>query len=323
MIWNYSATPLTMPGGSLTGEAIAVSDPGMIVGWVDESFTSRTLPVLWDTTGSPTVLNSSSATYGGKAYDINSAGVAVGALYGYGSTALGALWQGPATFKLHPLPGDADSEALGINDRGVIVGASSGLSGRRAVVWMGPGPSKSVHPGGVWTESQAEDVNDQGDIAGWVRNASGVTHAFLWHRNGTTADLGPGGRIRAWNAQAFGINNATDVAGRTTVRLSTTGTAWYASTQVSHFALSDATLAYAISDNYRVVGSFTPLNGYSVAFAATTPFTYDALPGAPPNYSNQAEAYDVNFCGTIVGWLQRFNVGRRPVKWVKAGCDES
>ncbi len=323
MIWSYSAEPLIMPGASTTGEAIAVNDPGEMVGWVDEPFTNRTLPVLWDNTAAPTLLSYSSATSGGKAYDINNARTAVGALYGYGGMTLGVMWQGTSTYKLHPLPGDAGSEALGINERGVMVGASSGLSGRTAVVWKSPGPSKSLHPGGVWTESQAEDVNENGDIAGWVRNASGVTHAFLWFRNGTTADLGPGGRIRGWDAQAFGINNATDVAGRTTVRGYTTGTVWYASTQISHFAFSDETQAHAISDNYRVVGFHQPLNGYSEAFTATSPFTHDVLPGLPPNYSNEAVAWDVNYCGTIVGWLLRFNTGRRPVRWVKADCDQS
>lgn len=323
MIWSYSAEPLIMPAGSATGEAIAVNDPGDMVGWVDEPFTNRTRPVLWDNSGSPTLLSHSSATYGGKAYDVNNKGIAVGALYGYSNTTLAVMWQGTNTYKLHALPGDPDSEAFGINERGVVVGASSGLSGRRAVAWKGPGSATSLHPGGVWTESQAEDVNENGDIAGWVRSASGVTHAFAWYRSGTVVDLGPGGRFRGWDAQTFGINNAADVAGRITVRGPTTGAVWYASTQISHFTFSDETRAYAISDNYRVVGFHQPLNGFSEAFTAMTPFTYDALPGLPPNYSNEAVANDVNFCGTIVGWLHRFNTGRRPVRWVKGDCDQS
>ncbi|MGQ0650142.1 MAG: hypothetical protein ACT4P7_21535 [Gemmatimonadaceae bacterium] len=68
---------------------------------------------------------------------------------------------------------------------------------------------------------------------------------------------------------------------------------WYGSGQVTTFAGGNIGQANSISDNYRVVGSYTP-GGYQVAYTGTSANTWE-LPGLPPNYSNQAGAIDGNF----------------------------
>lgn len=317
VLWNYQAEPLLLPTGTVNGEAIGVNDLNEAVGWITLSGAVIVTPVRWDAAGSPTLLPTFAATYGGVAHDVNNAGTVVGEVRGYGGMAsLGIAWVGATGYKLHPLPGHDASVGLGVNERDVAVGTSSLGGNSVAVLWRYPGATPvNLHPGGGWTESAAEDINEAGVVVGWARRPF-LTHAFQWDASGVAKDLGASVRGRVYS-QAFGVSNRNDAAG-TQWGLATV---WYNSGQITNFMAPDAGLASSISDKLRVVGTQTPSGGYSVGFTGTSANTWELLPGLPPGYSNQAQANDVNTCGTIVGWLHRFNVGKRPVRWVKPDCD--
>src|SRR5450432_3928416 len=132
---------------------------------------------------------------------------------------------GPGNGAIHALPlipGDSSGAATAINDRGQAVGISGACdqavgryTGAHAVIWehgtvTDIGKGKLTAP--FWNTPMA--INERGDVVGFAGDPSdatgGLTHAFLWTRDGgmqlldTAADD---------NSTATGINAQRQVVG--------------------------------------------------------------------------------------------------------------
>jgi len=103
----------------------------------------------------------------------------------------------PAT--LAPLPGDADSFALGINNRGYVAGHSSSAdvgdgSVMTAVLWDSSGNPMALLPLAGDDESFAVALNNSGQIVGNSRSNAGacpLDTAVMWLADGTVKALPP------------------------------------------------------------------------------------------------------------------------------------
>jgi probable HAF family extracellular repeat protein len=132
---------------------------------------------------------------------------------------------GPAASAIRALPllpGDSSGAATALNDRGQVIGISGACDqavGRytaaHAVLWdhgtpIDIGAGKLAAP--FWNTPSA--LNERGDVVGFAGDpadpSAGITHAFIWTREGGMRLLNPAADD---NSTATGINERREVSG--------------------------------------------------------------------------------------------------------------
>jgi hypothetical protein len=149
-----------------------------------------------------------------------------------GGVNLALFWSSPTAnpIPLPPLAGDVSSDAFAVNDDGIVVGESaSGVSPKRGAVWrvlvdsngdvQVDGPVERP-PLIVGTAAQARNVNEVVDGTAWIVGNSAdlaVTWTVALRTDGTLAAPSapvPVGTLGGSWSEGAGINNFTDVSGR-------------------------------------------------------------------------------------------------------------
>jgi probable HAF family extracellular repeat protein len=201
------------------GEAYAINNSGIIVGWVgnggERNACQWVKPILSDI-----YFLQPLGTLGGIASDanaINKGGQVVGWSWtSSGDTRGFVRSQGQDMQPLAPLSGHSVSFAKGINSSGTICGFSSKPGEQEPCLWifvLGGGyiPQGLGGLGYYPYAGQANALNDNNQVVGYSRTTVGTKHAFLWTTTYHMQNLGllPGGI----DSEAMAINNAGWVVG--------------------------------------------------------------------------------------------------------------
>lgn len=212
-VWNRGAGGWTrefLPmDGDAAGYAEGMSDDGTHVA----GFLS-TGPVVWTYSAGWTVTRLHIG--GGRAMDVNDAGLVVGAVgpnTGWEKDAV-AWTSGGALSYLPPLTANQRSSfAKAVNNRGDIVGHVRGSDGKRkAVLWIRSGAgwaSPVVVSGKGWDSSFAVDISDRGQVVLNRNTSPGGLEAYVWDPGtGRQISLPAQGKGFAW-----AINELNQVVG--------------------------------------------------------------------------------------------------------------
>ena len=166
-----------------SSNAVAINDPGQIVGWADAnvsgSYPYARHAVLW----SASYVIQDLGTLGGatsEAVDINASGQVIGMSDVSGGGRHGFLWTaGGGMQDLSTLLGFRQTDVAAINDAGQIAGSFATGGQTHAFLYTpGTGLRDLGTLGG--DSSAATGLNAQGDAVGSSKTAGGDTHAFLW-----------------------------------------------------------------------------------------------------------------------------------------------
>ncbi|MFI6287603.1 hypothetical protein ACIBCM_23135 [Streptomyces sp. NPDC051018] len=185
--WTSGATPtrLTLPAGSLGGNASAVNNSGVAVGDASDE-NNRSHPLRWRSDGSRTDLPVLPGDNSGTVTSISNAGTAVGWTEkrdGTGGPAHPVRWNAAGAVSALPLPaGFVGARTSRITDNGVILGhgrPAGSTEYDRVLVWAadgtvrdaGRGRGYDVNRAGTAVGASLED-NPNGDTARW--NANGT-----------------------------------------------------------------------------------------------------------------------------------------------------
>jgi probable HAF family extracellular repeat protein len=317
---TYTVQALTIPRNAFSGQASAINDDGVSVGWY-ETINGSTA-VSWSADNQLTLLGTLAGLPSALANDINEAGTIVGFAFTNDFLVSRAfIWHSDTGMQaLADLGGDA-SLAQAINTDGIAVGWSFDPAGvLHAVKWDASGTLTDLNPSGAISE--ALGINDKGDIVGWVFPDGGsASHAWLWRHDGTQVDLQTLGGA---GSQAFGINNRLAIVGVSDRRspLPPVAFIWRPGSSMRSLHMGANSQAFAINDRGRSVGlrvinagvlGLTQLDG-----------TIEVLPDLAPNKPPFSGPTGINRCGTIVGSSSSpdpTNGNPVPAIWTKAACD--
>lgn len=151
------------------------------------------------------------------------------------------------------------------------------------------------------TASHAYGVNIHGDVVGESLTTTGLTHAFLYH-NGAMTDLGVLDNTNNFS-QAFGINDAGVVVGKSTQNASDNGSRPFVYNGSMSFVGSlggNYGWANDINNAGQIVGISAKSNGVTHAFRKTNSSMLDlGSLGASNDYSI---AYGINDLGSVAGY---------------------
>jgi len=181
--------------GGRFGEAITVSDTGMVVGY---SYTAGEVsyphPFAWTEATGMIDLGTLGSGSGGYAVAVNEHGVVVGYTSTVGNEVLRGFKWTPAEgmVDLGTLSGN-DSYATGVSKDGLVVGNSVTADGQglQGFAWTQADGLVSLSPLEGMTYSQVGTVTANGSVLGFSYNAGGAGHATVW-RAGATADCDVG-----------------------------------------------------------------------------------------------------------------------------------
>ncbi|WP_037314399.1 hypothetical protein [Amycolatopsis orientalis] len=183
--------------------AYRVNDAGVIVG------ESGSRPVRWDRDGRPSPLTVLDGHSGGRATDVNAAGVVVGALY-TGEFLRPVCW-GPDG-RVHDLElpsGMVCGTASRVNDRGSVLGNAMRPGYRwRALRWEPDGEAVELDTLPGAGDTQGQDMNGLDEVVGSAKDGTGARTAVRWTSSGKIAKLPPPRR-----ATACGITDSGAILG--------------------------------------------------------------------------------------------------------------
>jgi probable HAF family extracellular repeat protein len=304
----YTVALLALPPNYVSSQALAINDQGVIVGTATGPDQRAT---RW-TGGVPQLLQQLAGSTTSFAYDVNAAGMVVGAGLDRATNTFRAVrWDASGKVKRLGHLG-VESRALAMNASGAAVGfihRRGRVLRSHAARWDASGAITDIHPKG-WLISEATAINDRGEIAGWAPHENGSVHAFRWLADGTRIDLGPGG-ARDMNVRGTTVGFTMNGAALEAIRWSPSGVG-------TIIALGLGSQATDISDAGRVLGVGTvngQLSPYTKLGPRVTPLARSG-PGATD------AALGLNMCGTIVGFASNTTLPREVAAvWSKAGCD--
>jgi probable HAF family extracellular repeat protein len=200
VVWDRDGNPFALPTPPdyIVG-ACAINSSGVTIGGTTCGIPWYFRGVVWDRHGNPTVLP---PLLGGDAFasDINASGLIVGGEVDRNT------WRPFAVFwdrdgNPVELPRfdsyQIGSGAYGINNAGKIVGSITmeWEPGRRSefpVVWDRHGnPTVLPVPSDAGRYFRAVSISERGEVVGISSPPRGVTHAFVWDRDGNIRELPP------------------------------------------------------------------------------------------------------------------------------------
>lgn len=198
--------------------------------------------------------------------------------------------QSPRVRPLAPLPGDAESFALGINDFGVVVGHSSSADAlSTAVMWDRAGAATALLPLDGDHESFAVAINSAGQVVGHSRNNGDtcpLDTAVMWLPDGSVSALLPLDGAR--QSVAAGLNDQGMVAGT--------------SKGDPFNEACESVFTPVVWDAHGVSTALSPLDGFPEAYASTVTGSGEVVGGS----ANVTTGFD--FQGTT--WRPRKGNGR-------------
>ncbi|HEY8256446.1 MAG TPA: hypothetical protein VIG08_02200 [Gemmatimonadales bacterium] len=203
---------LSAPSGF--SDVQGVSDNGLVAGRTSTSCGPSWAPAVWDQFGQLTALPALPGTCGGIAHDVNSAGVAVGAVYIGSSTSSDVQWvPSGGSYQIQQLPRLPDGSLAGvwdINEAGSMVGANTASFWSASTGWQ-----ILPRPAGATSCLGEISLNDANAIVGSCTIA-GQQKAVYWASPTASPVLLPvavgGSRASAWD-----INNAGVIVGYTAI----------------------------------------------------------------------------------------------------------
>jgi probable HAF family extracellular repeat protein len=317
---TYTAQALIIPRSAFSGQASAINDAGVSVGWYQTN-NGRTA-VSWSADNQLTRLGTLLGFPSALANDINQAGTIVGFAFTNDFLASRAfIWKSDTGMQaLADLGGNA-SLAQAINADGTAVGWSFDAGAvLHAVKWDPSGLLTDLNPSGAISE--ALDINDAGDVVGWVFPAGeSASHAHLWRHDGVEIDLGT---LGGPGSQAFGVNNALAIVGVSDrpPPLAPVAFIWKPATGMRSLSMGANSQAFAINDLGRAVG----LRVVNQGVLGLTRFhgPPEVLPDLAPDKPPASGPTGINRCGTLVGSSSSpdpTNGNPVPAIWTKAACD--
>ena len=317
---TYSVQALTIPRNAFSGQASAINDAGVSVGWYETN--QESTAVSWSVDNQLTRLGTLPGFPSALANDINQAGTIVGFAFTNDFLISRAfIWHSDTGMQaLDDLGGNA-SLAEAINADGTAVGWSFDAGGvLHAVKWDPSGLLTDLNPSGAI--SQALGINDAGDVVGWVFPAGGsASQAHLWRHDGAEIDLGT---LGGPGSQAFGVNNSLAIVGVSDrpSPLAPVAFIWKPATGMRSLGTGGNSQAFAINDLGRSVGLRVINRGVLglTLFHGPPEVLPDVAPDKPP-FSGPT---GINSCGTIVGSSSSpiaTNGNPVPAIWTKVACD--
>jgi probable HAF family extracellular repeat protein len=226
VLWQNGGTPVdlgTLPGITF-GEADAINDAGMVVGYSFTSTPNVRHAVLWQN-GTITDLGTLPGDTSSEAGFVSSSGQVLGSSYAPNGPTHSFLWQNGVMTNLDTLLGQNAYPGY-INDSGQMAGDLKTASGDyHAFLWQnGMITDLGTLPGG--STSDPGGLNNRGQVVGQstinVKNLGPLqTHAFLW-QNGAMIDLGTlvtgkPPHTAQLTSVAMGINDSRQVVGESTI----------------------------------------------------------------------------------------------------------
>jgi hypothetical protein len=187
------------------------------------------------------------SSFGGRAFDLNDAGAAVGHGLSVSLQQHALSWPGAGVSDL--TPANPLAEGSGLSEGGLVAGWMRNASGAtEAVRWTTGVPAfLGMLPGHIG--SFAQDASDGGIVAGWSVTPVGDPVASVWS-GGTVQAIGP---VQSW---AFAVSETGDVVGHRWVGVEKQGFRWRAGTLtvLPHLGL-DHVNAVGVSPLGRIAGS--------------------------------------------------------------------
>lgn len=198
--------------GGQFGEALAVSDSGVVVGY---SYTAGDVsyphPFAWTQESGMIDLGTLGTGNGGYATAVNDDGVVVGYTSSAGSNAIRAfVWSSASGMAdLDPFNG-RESYATGISNGGLVVGNHLVADGRGlyGFAWTPANGMADLDPLGA-PYSQIDKVTKSGIVLGVSWGPGGASHATVWRSADTVAPTAHPTQTPAPNAGGVNQGNAT------------------------------------------------------------------------------------------------------------------
>jgi probable HAF family extracellular repeat protein len=219
--------------------------------------------------------------------------------------------------------GGATSESRALNEHGMVVGlaqkAGDAPFQRHPTVWYVGADGVETVELGPFVHGQAEDVNNAGVVAGWSTAAVfGPPTAFRWTADGGIQPIPPLGGPRS---QAFGIDEAGDVVGSSTVLpppFVDHAVVWWADGQVTDIGtLGGNTAARSINARGEVVGAGQVCPG--CAFHAFYWSHDDGLIDLGTFGGTRSFAFEIDVRGRVAGFYETADQVRHAFIWTKEG----
>jgi uncharacterized membrane protein len=300
---SWHSIPLEVPQNEDTFSAHAISDTGVVVGYIG------TEPWVWDAiTGKGRALPLPAGASSGAARAVNRDGVIVGSV-GDGSRTHAARWNKNGSVDVLTAANASDSGATAISDDGRIAGWSGGAFGPKSPVRFADGAAVAV-PGDPSGTGMVTGIANGGTVIGYLRTymCNCPEHGFEEGIHGKMMlSPAPDGismpeAIQSDGLRIAGTVNYQAVTWRIGLSPATHQPFWKRTT-VGHLEPNAATYANGMSRDGVYLAGSAEVSGVNRAWVHEGG-GFTTLPGT------NAAAADVNGSGTVLG-----TIADKPVVW--------